>query len=127
VFHPSAGSHDPVEDQIDTLFADRGVHRRVMMTLAHGLGLAETIAATDLLICAPKRLADTYASHSGVVSAPLPFVPERYAISQFWHHRLHADTGHQWLRSLIFMHFASESPRATKEPEAAKEMTARSR
>lgn len=107
VYHPPANSHDDFEQVIDELFRTHGVQRKVVMELAHGLGIAEVVAACDVLVCVPQRLADTLEARESVQLAPLPFESPRIDVSQFWHHRFHADPGHRWLRQLVFRNYSA--------------------
>lgn len=107
VYRPAAGSHDDFELNVDRLFQQHGAQRLVSVEVAHGLGIVELISCSDLLICVPQRLAETYRSMANIETAELPFSFGPIDISQFWHHRLHADAGHRWLRSLIFQHYGS--------------------
>lgn len=107
VYHPPAGSHDDFEAVLAGVFRDHKVKRQVSIELAHGLGIVEVIAASDLLICVPKRLADSLAADQTVVMAPLPFESPQIDVSQFWHHRFHADAGHKWLRALVFHNYSA--------------------
>lgn len=110
VYHPPAGSHDDFELVVDAVFRRHGLQRKVVMELAHGLGIAEVIAASDLLICVPERLAATFEACESVRLAALPFDSPKVDVSQFWHHRFHADPGHKWLRSLVFRNYADIQP-----------------
>jgi DNA-binding transcriptional LysR family regulator len=105
VFRPAAGSHDDFEDNVEALFQQHGARRLVSVEVAHGLGIVELIGSSDLLICVPRRLAETYRAVANIETAELPFSFGPIDICQFWHHRLHADAGHRWLRSLIFQHY----------------------
>jgi DNA-binding transcriptional LysR family regulator len=106
VYHPPANSHDDFEQVVAGVFRAHGAERRVAMELAHGLGIREVVAATDLLVCVPRRLADSCVACGDVESATLPFESPAVDVSQFWHHRFHADAAHKWLRSLVFRHYA---------------------
>ncbi|HUP07715.1 MAG TPA: LysR family transcriptional regulator [Caldimonas sp.] len=108
IFHPSANSHDDVEHVIAALFQARGRRRRVVLELAHGLGIEEAVAATDVLMCVPHRLAACLRARGKIELAPLPFEAPVVEVSQFWHHRFHGDPGHRWLRSLVFRTYSAE-------------------
>ena len=106
VYHPPAGSHDDFDAFVASIFLTNGVSRRVCAEFSHALGLVEAIAAGDMLMCVPRRLADLCAANAGVEAATLPFESPKIDVSQFWHHRLHADPGHRWLRSLVFKNYS---------------------
>jgi DNA-binding transcriptional LysR family regulator len=73
------------------------------------MGLSALIAASDLLICVPSRLADALQAAAGLRIFPLPFESPSFDISQLWHERYQRDAGHQWLRSTIFSLFHSDA------------------
>ena len=107
VYHPPANSHDDFEQHLQQLFRTHDVRRQVAMELAHGLGIAEVIASCDALICVPRRLADAFRAVAAVDVATLPFESPSVDVSQFWHHRFHADAAHKWLRSLVFRNYSA--------------------
>jgi DNA-binding transcriptional LysR family regulator len=106
IYHPPAGSHDDFEAHVAAIFQQHNARRRVAVELAHGLGIVETIESSDLLISVPARLAQSYAAHADVETAALPFKSPTIDVSQFLHHRFHADEGHQWLRGLVFKNYS---------------------
>jgi DNA-binding transcriptional LysR family regulator len=106
VFRPSAGSYDDFEDHIDRVFQQNAGTRQVYVEMAHGLGIVEAIESCDLIICVPRRLAESYRASAKIEVAELPFKSDPTDICQFWHHRLHSDPGHRWLRSLIFEYYS---------------------
>ncbi len=106
IYHPSAGSHDSFEIFLNDLFRQHNVQRKVVIELAHGLGIAEVVAASDLIICVPQRLAKSLSSLETVTSAALPFETPVSEVFQFWHDRVHADAGHKWLRALVFSNYS---------------------
>lgn len=106
VYHPPANSHDDFEEVLSKLFHTHGVKRRVAYEFAHGLGIVETVAASDMLMCVPQRLANGLGASGLVETAPLPFESPSFDVSQFWHERNHVDDGHRWLRSLVYRHYS---------------------
>ena len=107
VYHPPAGSHDDFDQVVSRIFKEHGVDRHISVELAHGLGIVEVIAASELLMCVPRRLATSLAASDALEVAALPFESPNIDVSQFWHHRFHADPGHRWIRSLIFRHYST--------------------
>jgi DNA-binding transcriptional LysR family regulator len=102
VYTPPAGSHDDFEEVLAGVCRAHGARRRVVVELAHGLGIAEVITAGDLLACVPKRLANTLVATGAVTSAEVPFASPQVEVSQFWHERMHSDEGHRWFRNLVY-------------------------
>jgi DNA-binding transcriptional LysR family regulator len=89
------------------IFSANDARRRVVVELAHGLGIGEAVAAGELLCCVPKRLAASLEAGGLVQSADLPFESPRIDVSQFWHERLHADQGHRWFRGLVYRAYSA--------------------
>ena len=56
------------------------------------------IAATDLVMCAPRRVAERLASLTGLEVISLPDSP-RFGYRVIWHERAHLDDGLRWLRA----------------------------
>jgi len=106
VFHPPANSHDDIENVVNSVFQAHGRRRHVALEFAHGLGIEEVIASTELLMCVPERLAAGLQARGRVQMVPLPFASPSIEVAQFWHHRFHGDPGHRWLRSLVFRMYA---------------------
>lgn len=106
VYHPPANSHDDFEDVLSQVFHAHGVRRRVAFEFAHGLGIVETVAESDMLMCVPQRLAHGLAASDRIDTAPLPFESPSFDVSQFWHERNHVDDAHRWLRSLVYRHYS---------------------
>ncbi|WGS53290.1 LysR family transcriptional regulator [Paraburkholderia sp. D15] len=105
VYTPTAGSHAVFENAVERLFEQQGKPRQVSVHLAHSMGLSALIAASDLLICVPSRLADALQASSALSTFALPFDTPSFDIAEIWHERYQHDAGHQWLRTRIFSLF----------------------
>ncbi|MFT4189915.1 MAG: LysR family transcriptional regulator [Comamonas sp.] len=79
----------------DTALAERGMARRVALSVPHFLFLSAVLASTDLVAMLPSRLALGNAALR-VVEPPLE-VPG-FEMLMLWPERLHRDPTHQWLR-----------------------------
>ena len=106
VYLPPAASHDSFEMFLDDLFHQHNKRRQVVVELAHGLGIAEIVAASDLMACVPKRLAESLMSTESLALFPLPFEAPIADVCQFWHDRVHSDPGHRWLRNLVYKNYS---------------------
>ncbi len=115
VFRPAGGGQDDFEAFVNSLFLANEAPRRVVVELAHGLGVVETVSTNDLLCCVPSRLASRDTS-SQIEVAPLPFEYPSSDIQQFWHHRFHGDVGHQWLRTAVFRNYHAPADEAVSDP-----------
>ena len=92
--------------------------RRVVLAAAHSLGLSSIVASSDLLLTAPKRLAEAMvAVNAELHIAPAPFTVAPFPIRQQWPERFHSDGGSRWLRELVFALFHQASREA--DPSAS--------
>jgi hypothetical protein len=106
VYLPPAASHDSFDLFLDELFKQHNKRRKVVVELAHGLGIAEIVAASDLIACVPKRLAESLMSTDSLALFPLPFEAPSADVCQFWHDRVHSEPGHRWLRNLVYQKYS---------------------
>lgn len=86
---------------IDNLLNEHGMSRHIALTLPSFLGAGELVAGSELIAVVPEQLARHVIRHYPCHIWPLPFTLPEIAIRQVWHQRLHRDSGHVWLRSLI--------------------------
>jgi DNA-binding transcriptional LysR family regulator len=110
VYLPPAASHDSFDLFLDDLFKQNNKRRQVVVELAHGLGIAEIVAASDLIACVPKRLAESLMSTQSLGAFPLPFEAPGADVCQFWHDRVHSDPGHRWFRNLVYKNYSRMIP-----------------
>jgi len=106
-YHPPAESHDDFEKVLDGIYKSKQAKRNVAIELAHGLGIGEIIASSDLLCCIPRRLAVNLAKHAEIEIADLPFNSPTIDVSQYWHDKVHSDLGHQWFRNLVYKSYSA--------------------
>ncbi|TDR76453.1 LysR family transcriptional regulator [Paludibacterium purpuratum] len=95
IVSPSGGAFHGVTD---TVLAERGMTRRVVLSVPHFLFLSAALASTDLVAMVPSRLVEGNTALQ-VVEPPVE-VPG-FEILMLWHERVHRDPAHQWLRELI--------------------------
>jgi DNA-binding transcriptional LysR family regulator len=107
IYKPPANTHDELEAVISQLCRENGARRRVVVELAHSLGIYEVISNSDLLICVPSRLAKNLMAKGDIESGELPFSSPVVEVSQYWHERMHADEGHKWFRNLIYRSYSA--------------------
>jgi len=82
----------------DPVLAERGMTRRVVLSVPHFLFLAAVLASTDLVAMVPSRLVCGNAALQ-VVEPPVE-VPG-FEMLMLWHERVHRDPAHRWLREYI--------------------------
>lgn len=82
----------------DTALAERGMTRRVALSVPHFLFLGAVLASTDLVAMVPSRLVRGNAALQ-VVEPPIE-IPG-FEMLMLWHERVHRAPAHQWLREHI--------------------------
>ncbi|SOE52076.1 LysR family transcriptional regulator [Orrella dioscoreae] len=82
----------------DLALAQRGLVRRVAVSVPSFLLLASVLAVTDLVAMIPRRLVQGNPALR-IVEAPVA-VPG-FEMLMLWHEQVHRDPGHQWLREQI--------------------------
>jgi DNA-binding transcriptional LysR family regulator len=86
---------------VDRLLAQEGLERRVVVNVSNFVTGPLLVAATDLLVTIPERVARMFgpALSLRVLECPLEIAALR--IHQMWHERHHHDAGHAWLRGVV--------------------------
>ena len=103
--HVVASRRGLMEGPVDRALAELGLAREVVVitpSFAAALALA---AGSDLVALLPR----SFAAARGRLHGPgetvevfdLPLRVDEITVSQMWHPRLDADTGHRWLRGLV--------------------------
>ena len=89
---------------VDAGLAELGLSRDVQMVVPTFPALLAIVAASDLIGQVPQSFCDA-GSNAATVTFPLPVATSQITVSQIWHPRMDADSGHRWLRGLIFNAF----------------------
>ncbi len=131
-----AAGHVILEDKVSTtpilkkIMEKNRPSLRIAMSVPTPFGLAEVIAATELIATIPYRMAKVLSEDQALRIHPLPFDSPVFDVSQHWHGRLQHDEGHKWLRKTIFEAFRdldapdsaasrrTTAPRARRKPGA---------
>jgi DNA-binding transcriptional LysR family regulator len=92
---PSGGGFASITDR---LLAERGLQRRVVLSVPHFSTLASVLVASDLVALLPAQIALT---HPGLQTQPPPLVIPGFDMLLLWPERLHRDPAHTWLRERI--------------------------
>lgn len=95
IVSPDGGGFRGITDEA---LAERGLERRVVLSVPHFLFLRSVLESTDLVAMLPERLVRDN-GNLRVVDAPIE-VPG-YEMAMLWHERSHRDPAHQWLREQI--------------------------
>jgi DNA-binding transcriptional LysR family regulator len=86
---------------VDELLAQRGLQRRVALTISHFLVAPHLVAASDLALTASERLIAPFLGPLRLRTLRLPLAMPTYRLSQVWAKRSHADASHRWLRQIV--------------------------
>lgn len=86
---------------VDDLLAQRGLARRVAVTVPHFLLAPALVAASALVWTAPATFARTVARRYPLAVRPPPLAIPAFAIAMRWHVRVDRDPGLAWLREQL--------------------------
>jgi DNA-binding transcriptional LysR family regulator len=109
--HAVVGSSGTGHAIVDKVIARQGIERRVVVQLSSFLGVARTVARTELLVIVPRILGEILATQEAVKLIEAPFALPDYAVRQHWHARFHADDGNAWLRRTMAELFSGSAAR----------------
>lgn len=93
---------------IDDALADRGLKRRVAMTVPSWFDMPEIIERTDMIAIVPRRWAQVDARIARLSNAPLPLEEIGFSIDLFWDVHRDRDPGQKWFREIITEIFSQE-------------------
>lgn len=88
---------------VDTALAEKGLTRRIALTVNQFSVVGPIIAATNLVVTIPKRIADQMVPAFGLIQKPSPVPgPKAFsAVSMIWHRRLGQHPANVWFRSAM--------------------------
>jgi DNA-binding transcriptional LysR family regulator len=102
VVSPSGGVFStPVDDALAAL----GHKRKVVLSAASFLFVAEIAAVSDLVALVPRRLLGSQAERLTLIE--LSWLAERFSVAMIWRERTHMHPGHRWIRDLTAQLFAA--------------------
>lgn len=82
----------------DEVLAQRGLARRVVLSVPHFLFLESVLASTDMVAVLPSRLVR---GNPRLQSVEPPLDVPGFEMLMLWHERVHRDPAHQWLREQL--------------------------
>lgn len=85
---------------VDNVLADQGHKRDVILNVPHWLLVPGILRSTDLIAVISERLAHTFIEQDLVIR-PLPFPPNTFYWTMYWHKRYEHSKSHKWLRDTI--------------------------
>ncbi len=80
--------------------AAAGSVARFAVVTPHSLALPSLITGTDRVAIVPDLLSDLFRA-AGLLVLPLPYHGSMTVVRLIWHHRMSADPGHAWFRTLL--------------------------
>ncbi|HLU64736.1 MAG TPA: LysR family transcriptional regulator [Kofleriaceae bacterium] len=83
---------------VDRALAAAGRERRVAVGVGSFLSAGWIVATSDLVLTAPRRLAQVFARTLPVRLLAPPLRVPGFTVVQVWHERHHGDPAHAWLR-----------------------------
>ena len=99
--HVAVRTEGRSQEVIEKAMTAMGIHRNVVATIPHYLGLLTIIPQTGLTAIIPMDLAGAFEGKEGIAALPLPFASPSVEVIQIWHRRQHEDPAHRWLRTLV--------------------------
>lgn len=87
--------------EIDTVLADRHLHRRVALTTSHLLVLPTIISTSDLVASIPSRLSKQFICLGQLQQFELPILIRPWTVSMLWSKLTDGDRANAWLRQMI--------------------------
>ncbi|UUE08897.1 LysR family transcriptional regulator [Dickeya zeae] len=82
----------------DVALMERGLTRKVVLSVPHFLFMMSVLTTTDLVAMLPSRL---LRGQTALQVATAPIELPGFEMAMYWHERWHRDQAHQWLRGLI--------------------------
>lgn len=92
--------------EIDRLMRRKGIDRQVRVTVPHFIAVGHILASSDLVATLPERFVERICQPFGLASTRHPVKLPLHTIDLYWHAKVHKDPANQWMRRLIYDHFA---------------------
>lgn len=86
---------------IDQWLAERGLERRIALTVPHFLSAPLLVTRTDMVLSLPLRLAERFTRLVPIKVLPVPIELPDYALVMVWHPLQEKEPAHAWLRQQI--------------------------
>jgi DNA-binding transcriptional LysR family regulator len=92
-------------DFIDNLLAAKGLSRRVAISINQFVSAAPIVAATDVIVTLPSKVAKALVEPFGLVVRPLSLAPseEFSKLALIWHRRFGDNPANEWFRATFRM------------------------
>jgi DNA-binding transcriptional LysR family regulator len=99
--HIAVQTLDGQQTFVDRPLLERGVHRRIALTLPFFVPAAEVAASTDLVVTLPRTLATRLRDPGRVRILKAPPELADFQYSMCWHPRLTEEPAHRWIREQV--------------------------
>ncbi|MGY4830349.1 LysR family transcriptional regulator [Sphaerotilaceae bacterium SBD11-9] len=99
--HVAIAQRGRAPEPLDSLLAEAGVARRVLLSVPSIFGALVAAASSDMVACVPDFMVRTGGAALGLKSFTLPLAVPPEQVVQAWHPRLDADAAHQCLRECV--------------------------
>jgi len=92
---------EDVGSVIDATLARQGLRRTVAVQLPSLMMAPRVVARSDLLLTAPRRIAEELAAAGPLTLHPAPFDTPRYTFKVYYHARHAGAAAHRWMREQL--------------------------
>jgi len=99
--HVAVTAHVGAAGLVDRAFAERGLRRRIPVSVAGFATTFALLAESDLVSIVPGRIARQQAARFGLALRPVPMPVASYTLSLLWHQRTAHDAAHRWVREQL--------------------------
>lgn len=99
--HVAVTAHVGAAGLVDRAFAERGLRRRIAVSVAGFATTFALLAESDLVSIVPGRIARQQAARFGLAVKPVPMPVADYTLSLLWHQRTAHDAAHRWVREQL--------------------------
>ncbi|MES2877404.1 MAG: LysR family transcriptional regulator [Pseudomonadota bacterium] len=86
---------------VDQALALLGRERRIVLTVNQFFTAGKVVAHSNLLTVLPRHFVSVTGFADQLVLQELPYPVPTVHIDALWHHRVHRDSAHEWLRATI--------------------------
>jgi DNA-binding transcriptional LysR family regulator len=88
---------------VDERLAEKGLTRRIALTVNHFAAAPQIVAETDCVLTVPRLIAERFAPPRSTAqfACPVPAPPALTRMSMIWHDRLARHPAHAWLRERL--------------------------
>lgn len=93
---------------VDTLLAQKGLKRNIVVRIPHFLAVAHIITGSDLLVTLPRRLGELLSKQEKIALMNPPLKIPYFPIYLYWHARNQNNPIHRWIKKVIQTSYGSK-------------------